>query len=207
MTEKAASQEPQDELAEQLRKKQVSNILAKLKAGKVLSKREQDILDDYTGVKREPKGNNITERMPPLTATQVVEVTGFSRQRVGKALSSLTPVERLGRMVKYDPCAAIRTVIGSVESDKDRTERLRGDLLEVKIKRMNGESIDMKLATQVWTEILVRLSQAVQYLDGIDRSHAIKLCRQLKKESERIHFELSKCTFKEAAEDTETDEE
>jgi hypothetical protein len=136
--------------------------------------------------------------MEPLTKTDLCQLTGFTKERVTKAISSLTPVSTSRRIVRYDPVAGIRALLHSEETDKERGERLKSDLLDEKLRRMKGESISLRACRLVWGEKLKRLADTIRGIDYLETADKRRLCQQLRSDLDRLPDELMNCKFDEA---------
>jgi hypothetical protein len=157
-------------------------------------------------MKTTPESPKRSDVMPPISATQLSLLTGYTRDRVKKIVSTLTPVAHLGRIAKYDPVAAVRAAMGSEESHKDRETRLKADILDVKLARMRREQIDRKLVEKYLADVFSGLAQSVKYLPELSREQSANICRTLREATERLAGELEACNFEED-EDGEEEED
>lgn len=115
-------------LTEQAAKAQVKNIFAKLKAGKTISRREEQLVAAYeAGV------------APDLTLEQASELTGLTRQGMLKVKRAMA---KEGRPFNADSIVKFRAEkLGDKEQPEDiQAAKLRKTLLEVeKLELQNAE--------------------------------------------------------------------
>lgn len=142
-----------------------------------------------------------------VTQAEICRLTGFAQTRVRNAMKGIRPVSKDGRSTYYDAGTAIRALINSGESDKEREQRLKADIMGVKLGRMRNEQIDLKKAQHFASETLIRLSEAVKYLDGLSREQAETITRLLKDDAVRIADDLATAIFEDGEDEYNGDED
>ncbi len=105
------------------------------------------------------------------------------------------PVEVKSGVPHFDLGRAIRALLQAGETAKDRQARLQSDILEEKLRRMKGESLDRAACVAVWGDKMKRLADAIKGTDRLRHKEKVKLCDQLRHEMERMPVDLQECTF------------
>lgn len=141
-------------LTEQVSKAQVKNILAKLKAGKTISRREEQLVAAYDA-----------GRSPDITLEQASELTGLTRQGMLKVKRAMTKdglpfnseailkfrADKLSAQV--DPTshsdAKLRKTLLEVEKLELQNAQVRGDLISRAEVRESGVRIGSTLSAEM----------------------------------------------------------
>lgn len=143
--------------------------------------------------------------MDTITLTDFQNLTGYGREKAKRILAPIQPVERRGRILKYDASAAIKAALNAGETERERGERLKSDLLEEKLRRMKAESVNRRATQLIWGEKLKRLADTIRGIDYLDISDKRRLCQQLRSDLDRLPSELESCKFDEADSGKEDD--
>ncbi len=145
-----------------------------------------------------------TNRTITVTATDLTRC-GFSRDRVRDALLTVPPVSTQGRVKYFDLQQAIAAVINTGESPKDREARLKADIMEEKLRRMKGESIDRETTICVWGDKMVRMRYVIQGCESLSKKDQVRLANAIRLECNRIPDEIESAQFPEANPENEED--
>ena len=138
-----------------------------------------------------------------VTVSELQRGLSVSRDVVKKALAPLHPDAETSQVKKWEVFRAVRAVIGEKqESHSDRKEKLQADVIEERLRRMRGESLDRAACVAVWGDKMKRLSDAIRG-SSLPQNDKAKLCEQLRHEVDRIPTELDQSTFKEYDQATE----
>jgi hypothetical protein len=142
-----------------------------------------------------------------LTATELVRLTGLSRERIASALAGVEPASTDRRTTRYSLAAALPAILHGSESQKERTERLRGDILEIKKRRMLKEQVDFAAVRAGWVSVLCRIRDYILHTHMLSREQAAELAKQLHAEIEGAHDEIEGCIFEADTSDEDGEEE
>ena len=129
------------------------------------------------------------------TITGLMRLTRLSRENLKKHLDDVEPVEVKSGVPRFDLGRAIRALLQAGETAKDRQARLQSDILEERLRRMRGESLDRAACVAVWGDKMKRLADAIKGTDRLRHNEKRKLCEQLRHEVERMPVDLQECTF------------
>lgn len=143
------------------------------------------------------------KEIPSATKNQVVRWSGLSRDRVERALATLTPVRFGGATPYYDVSQAWRATLATDESTKERKERADAEMKEERLRRLRGESINRKAVSLVMAEILKRLADTIRGIDRVPMEERRRLCGLMRQEVDRMDVQVDACTFEDAVIDEE----
>ena len=137
--------------------------------------------------------NNIESE--DVTISAIMRITNVSRDRIRKSLTGVKPTNAKRGNPTYRLAEAVQTIMETRENGRDRKENLQADVLEERLRRMKGESLDRAACVAVWGDKMKRLADAVKGADRLRHNEKRKLCEQLRHEVERMPVDLQECTF------------
>lgn len=210
---KKADPKPELSIAERMRLRETKNAMEKLNAGKTLTAYERKLITDHdekiNGKPAEPKPE--ADADDHRNATGLIEVTetdiirfGLSRQRVKAVLATITPVRANRHQRLYDLGQVVLALLGQHETDDDRKKRLDADLSEEKLRRLRGESIDLRMARDILADIMRMLVEAVKAFPDMTEKSRQALLKSMRSNTTRLLDDLATCRFTDPA--TEMDE-
>jgi len=148
-------------LAEQVTQAQVKNALAKAKAGKVLTRREEQLIRDFEA-----------NRAPELTLEQVAEHFGVSRPAALKwkrtMLKAGLPWNSLEQIAEWKEQHAKKVKPDDINSARKAKLEREVERLDIKIKREKGELV-----------LKDEVREAVQKVIAILCSEGVAMCGDL----------------------------
>ena len=133
-----------------------------------------------------------------VTVTGLVRLTGLSRDRIKKAVQTVRPRDAKGSVPRYDLGDALRAILAADETPADREARLRGDVLEAKLQRIRGESLNRDDCLFVYKEIIIGLRRVIESSDKLSRADQSRFATYLKHEYSALWDKLRDCRFPEA---------
>jgi hypothetical protein len=148
------------------------------------------------------KQHNIT-----VTQTELVRLTGLSRERISAALAGVEPASTDRRTKRYALASALPAILHSGESQRERGERLKADILEIKKRRMEREQISYTAVKGAWTSVLCRIRDYILHTHLLSRAQAAELAKQLHAEITGADAEIEACVFAADGGDDEDGEE
>lgn len=149
-----------------------------------------------------PKNDNIL-----LTQTELCRLSGLSRERISAALAGVEPASTDRRTKRYSLASALPAILHGGESQKERVERLRGDILEIRKRRMQREQVEFAAVRAAWLDVLLRVKSYIENCHLLSKSQAAEITKQLKAEIEGAEAEIEACIFAADSDDDEEEEE
>ena len=130
-----------------------------------------------------------------ITATDLCRLAHISQAKAKATLAKCKPTKTKGRVRLYRLPEAIQALHETHENQRERKERLQADVIEERLRRMRGESLDRSACYAVWGDRLKRLVDCVKGLSDLTHAQKVRICDQLRHDMLRTDTELLECTF------------
>ena len=201
---KKAKPADQSDITQRVTAKRYQLIIAKMQGGKPPTAAESKFLDQHNpaGTRREPE-QAAAPTEPKHGSNGLIEITesdvirwGLSRAKVKAVLTKVTPTRANKHQRMYDCGQVVMALMASEENDEDRKKRLDADLAEEKLKRIRGESIDLKMSRDILADIMRMQVEAVKSFPGLNE----KARQAMRASATRLLADLGTCRFVEPAE-------
>ena len=137
-----------------------------------------------------------------ITTSGLQRLTRISRERLKKQLEDTEPIEWKSGVARFELGRAIRALLNAGESQQDREARLRADIMEEKLRRIRGESLDAQEVRFAASEILIRIRQVIRTSE-LPHEVIHRVTGLLRHEVETLPERLKACEFDEANPQTE----
>ena len=134
----------------------------------------------------------------PVTATDICRLLNVSQQKSKSALARCQPVQVKGRARYYRLADALAAVRESSETSRERKERIEADILQARLERIKGESLNRDDCFFVYKEIIIGLRRVIEASDKLTRTDQSRFATYLKHEYSALWDKLRDCRFPEA---------
>ncbi len=130
-----------------------------------------------------------------ITATDLCRLAHISQAKAKSTLAKCKATKTKGRVRFYRLPEAIRALHETHENQKERKERLQADVIEERLRRIRGESLDRAACYAIWGDRLKRLVDCVKGLSDLTHAQKVRICDQLRHDMLRTDTDLLECTF------------
>jgi hypothetical protein len=148
----------------------------------------------------------MTKNPEILVSRTDLERCGFNRERVRSALARIQPAKVERRARYYDLTTAVSAALAEGETGREREARLRGDMLEERLRRMRGETLDAQEVRFFFAETLIRIRDVIRTSGELPNEVKTRVTGLLRHEVDSLRDRLIECEFKESNPENEKDD-